>query len=56
MKTRNKEEHPKTHKIVRNFVSNNENKALDSVCEKTGLQPKDFKAEHTEKCFVFVEK
>jgi len=56
MSTRKKGDQPKEHKVVRNFVKNCEATAQTQVMDKTGLQPKTFKTEHTEKCFVFVEK
>lgn len=52
-----KTETPKTHKRSKKKYNNNAHSALNSVCEKTGLQPKDFKGgKHTEKQFLFIEK
>ncbi|WP_181256211.1 hypothetical protein [Aurantibacter aestuarii] len=56
MSIRRKGNKPTTHKFVKNIVSNDEQKALKQVCEKTNLQPKAFKTAHTDKLFVFVEK
>mgnify|MGYP007124606627 CR=1 FL=1 len=56
-KPRKKSETPKTHKRSKKKYNNNPHLALNSVCEKTGLQPKDFKGgKHTEKQFIFIEK
>ena len=57
MSTRNKGEEPKKHRRNKDKHEDSEHLALQTVLDKTGLQPKDIEVgTHTEKQFVFVEK
>lgn len=54
MNTENLEK--KEYKLIRNFVSNDERKALTEICRKYKKLPYLLEAKHTSKCFVWVDK
>jgi hypothetical protein len=44
------------YKVVKNFVGNDEKKALQNICKKHKKLPYLLTAQHTDKCFVWVDK
>lgn len=56
LKEEQKPQEVEQYKVVRNFVGNDEGKALAKAVEKSGIPGKLLEAHHTDKCFVWQKR